>query len=232
MIFLKRGRQRSYTVWHPGENFHAVQRGGGLPSTNIRELCADELLSYALAYIRQDNSYDLLLDDVLSPPEPSGEWLSTFAGETTDVPRGAETFAAELEIDYPGRNQNRTAVQAVIAVARSEAVARAFDGEERHHFVLVGEVVRAGALFETFRYRYELPAHDEVDLIPLVFTRYLRSGPATLNIRVEDVYGGALCAYRRGDRYSHRRGACFGSPPPRLGGVQAFVRGSRGGRTR
>ena len=190
IIFLKRGRQRPYSAWLPGENFHAVQRSGGLPSTNIRELCADELLPVALAFIRRDNGYDLLLDEVLSPPEPPLEWLSTFAGDTTDVPRGAETFAAELELDYPGRNQNRTALQAVIAVPRSEAVVRDFDGELRTHFVVVGEVVRDGSLFETFRYRYELAVAEEVDLIPLVFTRYLRSGPVSLNLRVEDVYGG------------------------------------------
>src|SRR5262249_44379960 len=65
---------------------------------------------------------------------------------------------------------------------------------ESYDFVIDGEVLRKDELFEHFRYRFTLPVQSvEAQLqegrIPLVFQRYLRPGPYTLIVKVEDVGG-------------------------------------------
>jgi len=189
VLMLKRGAAVPYEFWYPGENLRAVNRGR-LPTTNVRLLCADELGSYAIRQMHKDTGYVDFLDELTNPTSPSSEWLATFAAITTEVPPGSETFDVDLELDFPGRNQNRTAVQAVLAVPAAAAGVRDFDGELFHQFHLVGEVLRGERLFEVFRYRYELPYAESVERIPLLFTRYLRSGPTTFRIRVEDVFSG------------------------------------------
>ena len=197
VILLRRAAERPYEAYLPGEALRANQRTGGLPTNNIQQLCAEELLRYALYEISLVNGYDRLLEKVLSPPLPSPEWLANLAGSGTDLPPGAVTFEVETQIDFPARNQSRTALRVVLAVPREAAPGRRFDGELYHNFQLVGEVIRDGRRFESFRYRFEGPTPEAAAGIPLGFTRYLRPGPADLRILVEDVYSGRYARVAR-----------------------------------
>jgi VWFA-related protein len=188
VIFQKLGQTAPYETWVPGAPLRPTQRST-LPTREVSLLCADELIGYASAMIRQISDYDRLIEQVLSPPQPPTEWLATFAAGGTDLPRGVETFRAELTVTYPARNQSRTAVQLVVDVPIDEAPGRRFDDTQYHDFRLAGEVVRDGDLFETFRYRFEGPTPDGTVGIPLGVTRYLRPGPATLRLLVEDALG-------------------------------------------
>ncbi|MCZ6508539.1 MAG: VWA domain-containing protein, partial [Acidobacteria bacterium] len=82
-----------------------------------------------------------------------------------------------------------TAVRAIVVVPLSEAPGRSFDGQLTHNFLVHGEIIREGSLFESFEYRFEGPTADGASEIPIGFTRYLRPGPVTLRILLEDVYG-------------------------------------------
>ncbi|MEE8138872.1 MAG: VWA domain-containing protein, partial [Thermoanaerobaculia bacterium] len=86
--------------------------------------------------------------------------------------------------------QSRTAVQVMLGVPREAAPGRHFDGELFHNFLVRGEVIRDGSLLESFRYRFEGPTPEETTLIPLGFTLYLRPGPASLRILLQDVFSG------------------------------------------
>ncbi len=187
VILLKPSAKRPYKYWFPGAPLQARGRGR-LPTTNVRELCADEFLPYAMAVIANDIHYTDFLEGLATPESPSEEWLETFASATTEIPEGAPEFEIALEIDFPGRNQNRTAVEGLVTIDPSLLEAREFDGTLFRHLVLYGEIVRHDSLFETFRYRYELPVVEEETVVPLVFTRYLRSGDSLLRVRVEDVF--------------------------------------------
>ncbi|MEM7356135.1 MAG: VWA domain-containing protein, partial [Acidobacteriota bacterium] len=58
-----------------------------------------------------------------------------------------------------------------------------------YQFRLTGEVVRGDELFDQFHYNFELPATPgSPPAIPLIFQRYLRPGPATLMLKVEDLF--------------------------------------------
>jgi Ca-activated chloride channel family protein len=196
VIFQKRGQAAPYETWLPGGQLRPTQRSG-LPTRDVSQLCADELVAYATATIARISDYDSLLDQILSPPRPPAEWLATFAAAATDLPADAETFDADLAVTYPARNQSRTAVQAVVEAPLAAAPGRRFDGALFHDFQLAGEIIRDGELFESFRYRFEGPTPDGAAAIPLGFTRYLRPGPATLRLLVEDVFGGRFAQFVR-----------------------------------
>ncbi len=195
VILQRRSEGAPYETYLPGIGLRPIQRSGGLPSTNILELCAEELMRYTQIEISRITGYDQLLREVLSPPLPSPEWLANLASGATDLPRGAEIFEVGVRLDYPVRKQSRTAVRVMLGVTRAAAPGRRFaaegnDGELFHHFQLVGEVIRDGQLFESFRYRFEGPTPELATTVPIGFTRYLRSGKASLRLLLEDVYGG------------------------------------------
>ena len=167
----------------------ATPRSGGLPTTDVRLLCAEEYLSYALYEIQSETDYEDLIDHALSAPVPSPEWLATFRGSGTDLPEGAKTFEVKDEIKFPERNQSRTAMQVLLSVPTAAAPGRRFDGELHHNFVVTGEVIRDGRLFESFNYGFQGPTAEGTAAIPMGFTRYLRPGPVTLRILIEDVFG-------------------------------------------
>ncbi len=80
----------------------------------------------------------------------------------------------------------------MLGVTRDAAPGKRFaggDDELFHYFQLVGEVIRDGQLFESFRYRFEGPTPEPATMVPLGFTRYLRAGPTSLRLLIEDVYG-------------------------------------------
>lgn len=121
-------------------------------------------------------------------PHPGDEWLRTFRAYSTELPAGAPTFAAELDLSYPGRRQSRTIVQGVLSVPRENLTELARDGAR---FVLDGEVLREGNLFEHFRYRFDLAGGDLVEgRFPVVFQRLLRAGEYTLVLKVEELTSG------------------------------------------
>ena len=189
VIFQKRGATTPYEIYRPGGILRGVARSGGLPTTDVRLLCAEEYMSYALYDIQNDANYEEILDNVLSAPVPSPEWLATFKGSSTDLPDGAKTFALKEEIAFPERNQSRTAMQVLLSVPLDAAPGQRFDGVLSHNFVVTGEVIRDERLFESFNYGFQGPTPEGAVSIPMGFTRYLRPGPITLRVLIEDVFG-------------------------------------------
>lgn len=196
VIFQRLALSRPYEAYIPGGRFDPVNRSGGLPTEDVRLLCADELLRYAASEMQRIGGYNELLTEVMTPPLPSPEWLANFSASAAELPADAETFEVDVDLSFPARNQSRTAVQVVIGVPREASPGRTFDGAVFHDFLLTGEVIRDGSLFETFRYRFEGPT-PEGGRIPIGFTRYLRPGPATLKVLLEDVYGNRFAAVDR-----------------------------------
>ena len=93
---------------------------------------------------------------------------------------GAPTFPAKLDVEFPGRHQNRTVLQGVISVPVAEA-RRSQLGEHRsYNFVLTGEVLQNGscstASATSSTSRVE---RSRARPLPLVFQRYLRPGDYT-----------------------------------------------------
>jgi len=126
------------------------------------------------------------------PKPPGGEWVSAFSSYSTDVPAGAAPLAAKLDLAFPGRWQSRTMTRAVVTVAPG-AAGQARLGEARsYNLLLNGEVLSNGELFDSFRYKFDLPASETPEALPLTFERPLRPGDYTLIVKLEDVSSGKV----------------------------------------
>ncbi len=187
-VFFRRAASQPYELWLPGANLRPVQRSQ-VPSQNVRLLCAEELIGYAQREISRIGGYDQLLQELMEPPAPSVEWLAGLRTDGVEIPDGAASFEVEALVSYPTRRQSRTGVQVVLPIPTATAPGRDFGGSRSHSFVLLGEILREGRLFEDFRYRFEGPTPEGAATVPLGFTRFLRPGPAELKLRVEDVFG-------------------------------------------
>ncbi len=123
-------------------------------------------------------------------PHPGEEWLSTFSSYSTDVPAGALPFPAKLDLSFPSRFGSRTVLQGLVTVPREAVKPERIEGspESFYSFVVDGEVLYKGELFEHFRYRFTLPQSQVAGAeIPVVFQRYLRPGIYSLIVKIEDM---------------------------------------------
>lgn len=129
-------------------------------------------------------------------PRPSAEWVSTFRARSTELPEGAATFQAAVAVEFPGRHQSRTVVQGIVTVPLAAAVAGVVGGRQAYSFLVDGEVLRKGGLFEEFRYRFDVPVEEATGgALPLVVERHLRPGEYDLVLRVEEIHSQAYFRY-------------------------------------
>jgi VWFA-related protein len=127
------------------------------------------------------------------PPPRDAEWLDTFAAYSTDLPSGAATFPTGIDIAFRGHRGARTVVESTISVPVEEVEKLDLDGRLSFNFLLTGEVLRDDVLFESFRYRFDIPADRlEGKVIPMIFERLLRPGEFELIIKLEDLNSGRL----------------------------------------
>ena len=207
---------RTLDVWHyphspavSGEFYLIFLRQGG----GFRLWTAADGLSALLAFATTSTDRDALIREInlrcsrggdlldalglaldwqamgAKAPEPgraNDEWALAFLDRSTETPAGAEALPARITLRYPGRRGNRTVVQAIVGIDPAH-LPEPDDGARR--FVLDGEVLRRGELFENFRYRFEPPAPpgDADAAIPLITERYLRPGPYRLVVKVRDL---------------------------------------------
>ena len=178
-----------YRAWKNDTQIRPASRRQ-LPTTNVALLCAEELFPWVMGFIQEwyGDRYGFFIDDLLNTTPPSAsEWVETFAAQTTDLPPGADTFDVGMEVDFPGRNQLRTAVQGLVTIDPTLVDAEGSEGDLTHHFLMTGEVVRHNKLLERFRYQFDIPAGEGP--IPLIFQRYVRPGPARILLKIEDLLG-------------------------------------------
>ena len=199
LVFLREGG--GYRLWTAADGLSAIvtfTTGGLDRSSRIEEIgreCArggDVLTALGLA---------LDWEAMGGEPEPgkaNDEWALAFLDRSTEAPADAEQLAAEIAMRYPGRRGSRTVVQAIVRIDPA-LLPEAEKGRRR--FVLDGEVLRQGELFENFRYRFEprtrageAGGKAQGEVIPLVMQRYLRPGAYRLVVKVRDLDAGLYFA--------------------------------------
>ncbi|MEM8960208.1 MAG: VWA domain-containing protein [Acidobacteriota bacterium] len=193
LIFFRPWGVGAWRFWDPwegtGKLFQSHSAGGAASDyCNIDALYAAlDLINRIRAQAPTGFPYEKLVARHEEPPTPpNNEWVLTFAAYSTEVPTGIGVFDAEIDFAFPGFRQSRTAVQGHIRVDGAEVEPVELAGASRYAFLLNGEVLRDGELFDAFRYRFELGA-DEQGSLPLVFQRFLRPGSYQLILRLEDL---------------------------------------------
>ena len=188
LIFLRQGG--GFRLWNAADGFSSLlafatvstDRDAQLREINRRCSRGGDLLSaFGLAL-----DWQAFAREAPQPGRANDEWALAFLDRSTETPDGAEALPAEITLRYAGRRGNRTVVQAIIGIDPAHLPEP--DSEARR-FVLDGEVLRRGELFESFRYRFEPRARTggEAAAIPLVTERYLRPGPYRLVVKVREL---------------------------------------------
>ena len=190
LVFLRQGG--GYRLWTAADGLSAIVAFAGLVTDRASQIaeigrqCAhggDVLTALGLA---------LDWEAMGGEPEPgkaNDEWALAFLDRSTEAPAGALQLPAEIAMRYPGRRGSRTVVQAIVGIDPA-LLPEAEKGRRR--FVLDGEVLRQGELFENFRYRFEPRAGGPAGAgdggaVPLVMQRYLRPGAYRLVVKVRDL---------------------------------------------
>ena len=189
LIFLRQGG--GFRLWRASDGFSSLLAFATVSTdrdARIREIdrrCSrggDLLSAFGLAL-----DWQAMGAKAPEPGRANDEWALAFLDRSTETPDGAEALPAEITLRYPGRRGNRTVVQAIVGIDPADLPE---PGDEARRFVLDGEVLRRGELFENFRYRFEPPvragAGGEAS-IPLVTQRYLRPGPYRLVVKVREL---------------------------------------------
>ena len=195
VMFYQKGAVGQFRTWYPDDGAEALARFPTDNYNSIFESCSmqeQEALGVILSLIRDLGTMgfvSLLANMQAIPKIPKGEWVQTFHTYSTEMEEGATEFPVWLEIEFPGRHQNRTVVQGIIKIPTSEVLASDLaDYGQTYNITLTGEVIRDEKLFDSFLYQYNFPIDQIVgEEIPLVFDRYLRPGEYNLVLKLEDL---------------------------------------------
>jgi len=203
LLFVRRYGQAVYELWHPTDGIDRLLDVGVSAQALAGEVqgCKDSgAFISAVNWLMRSRGmeFSILMAKLLEPIEtPSAEWTLTFEAYSTDLPEGVEQLDATLELRYPARYQARTVMEALIEIDPASASRSTFGDRSSYGFFLTGEVLRRGDLFESFRYRFDLPLDDDsaaggeaAPPILLSFERRLRPGTYELVIKIEDLNGG------------------------------------------
>lgn len=128
---------------------------------------------------------DLQEENSLFPPEPAN-WLGTLEDWTGDLGATTASLTPMLDIEFPGRHQQKTVTQIELTLPVDAATPS--DSGGAYNLRLDGELLRQNHLYDRFRYRFDLPVTAITGRsLPLVFQRYLLPGEYLLILRLEDL---------------------------------------------
>ncbi len=206
-IFYQRNSGGPFRLWNPAEG-HAVllmtineeehpEDQRNVFHSVVLEYCAefwDDALAMLETFTIVEREMGASSAQAASSPRSlDPEWLGGFRAFSTDVPQDAPTLSAELEVAFVGRHQSRTRVAGTFLVPRTAATLAGEGEAASYNFQLTGEVLRDGALFESFRYRFDLPLQRlRADELSLQFERLLRPAAYSLVLKLEDLNGGTV----------------------------------------
>lgn len=204
IVFYRRWGAGPFRVWNPMEGLDVLfvesgavnlGGGGGHGVAEISRGCprdGDRLAALIGWVASQRMGYVMLQQRFEAAPQgPGGEWVATFGSYSTDLPAGSALLPAKLEIEFPGRYQNRTATQGILTVAASDAGIAKLGDHRSYDFVLTGELLQGGRLFDRFRYKFDFPLAEVTESrdtqLPLLFQRFLRPGEYLMIVKLEDL---------------------------------------------
>lgn len=214
VVFYRKWGAGPFRIWNPLEGLDALFSEAGAANignqrrtlSEVANGCRDgDKLAAGIGWVaNQRMGYTLIQNRLEAKPEgPTGEWVASFGSYSTDIAPNAQLINAKLEIGFPGRHQNRTVLEGLLQVPSGEASVATLGDHRSYNFLINGEVLQKGELFDQFRYRFDFPGTDAAPAnpaeatLPLLFHRYLRPGDYTLIMKLEDVNSGKVFRVER-----------------------------------
>jgi Ca-activated chloride channel family protein len=208
VVFYRHWGAGPYQVWSSAEGLGALFSGGAADNGShdlqtIANGCRDgDRLAGAIGYVQnQGMAYQMQEAQMMAKPDgQSGEWVASFNAYSTDIAPGTPPLPAKLSLEFPGRYQNRTVMQGLISVPVAGVAISSLAGAQTYDLLINGEVLQNGELFDSFRYKFDLPSKPSsatagtagagaaaAATLPLVFQRFLRPGEYQLIVKVQDI---------------------------------------------
>lgn len=186
-------------VWDPIEGVPGLLTFGD--TTSFAELVLEKCSAgqFVLERLERTVRWPLSGPDRRTWPVPNPEWVQAFHDRSTAVAGDARPLEGlELTISFPARRQSRTVMRADLTLPRSsvtptETPAASATQEPQlaakpaYRLMVDGEVLRDGVLFDSFRYRFELPADSVGETLVIPVERALRPASYTLALRVREL---------------------------------------------
>ncbi|MEZ5332371.1 MAG: GWxTD domain-containing protein [Thermoanaerobaculia bacterium] len=207
ILFYQRFAGGPFRMWNPAEGYEVLlpklHEEDDMPDQEAQfrawllQYCGEvwqDVVDFLDSMERIVRDYGILSAEAASPPKnPDPEWLLGFNAFSTDVGEDREPLDAIFRLEFPEPYRQRVVARGLLSVPREAATPVAAGDRESYGFQLTGEVLRGDELFESFRYRFDVPEERlEGDAVPLVFERYLRPGTYTWIVKLEDLGSGRV----------------------------------------
>ncbi|HEX7182072.1 MAG TPA: VWA domain-containing protein, partial [Thermoanaerobaculia bacterium] len=221
VVFYRKWGAGPYRLWNPVEGIGTLfVDSGGASGHSLGEIAGGcrngDQLAGAIGWVMsQGMGYSMIQARIESKDKgPGGEWVASFGSYSTDVPPGAPALPAKLDLAYPGRHQTRTVVQGILTVQAGDAGQAKLADHRSYNFLITGEVLQKGQLFDNFRYKFDFPGTEAPETaLPLLFQRYLRPGEYDLIVKLEDLNSGKLFRAERSINVPAVEGVALPPPP-------------------
>ncbi|HLJ74365.1 MAG TPA: VWA domain-containing protein, partial [Thermoanaerobaculia bacterium] len=142
----------------------------------------DEILK--AIYQSQLNKTDLM--KVFNPPPVNEEDVHKILRSVVLADPNAPKLPAEFSVQYPAKQGGRTDAQMTLLIPRSQLTLKNVDGSKLYSLDVTGEVLKDGALFENYRYRFDYPGDIKDEKVAVVIDRLLRPADYKARIKVVD----------------------------------------------
>ncbi|HVT43133.1 MAG TPA: VWA domain-containing protein [Thermoanaerobaculia bacterium] len=152
--------------------------------------CKDGREILTAVFQSQQNSTQL--QSIYSPPKVNEEDINKILRTAVlSNPAAPRLVTGEVSTRYPGKRGARTSVQMTIPITRDHLRLNDIDGVGYYNVDVSGEVLKDGKMFETYRYKYDIPAEQAGETIPIVIERFLRPAGYVSRIKIIDANSGA-----------------------------------------
>jgi Ca-activated chloride channel family protein len=128
---------------------------------------------------------------LFEPPQIDSEDVQKMLRTMVIANPNAPKLTAEFSVRYPAKDGSRTDVQMMMLVPKDQITPSEVAGAEVYTVDVTGEVLRNGALWDKYRYRFDFPGDFQGDKLPIVIDRLLRPAEYQSRIKVIDANTGA-----------------------------------------
>ena len=171
------------------EVFHGSAGSAGSNVSRIGFECPNGEVVLSALYWMQSNRTDVV--KLWDPPAVDHEEVRDILRAAVLTNPNAPKLKATFSVRYPGKRGARTDTEMTIELDPSQLTTKEIGGVKSYSIDVTGEVLKDEKMFETFRYRFDLPAEPPQAKLPITIERFLRPADYKPRIKVVDANSGA-----------------------------------------
>ncbi|HEY7369298.1 MAG TPA: VWA domain-containing protein, partial [Thermoanaerobaculia bacterium] len=232
LLFYQPYKVGDYRLWTPMDGVGALIVGGNSsPTMTAPGRPVDQTRCHEWRTVQQAMSATAAvlgsgplamagIGKLFEPPPIETEGIDQILSMTTDVAAGSVNLEVTKLVRFPEMRANKIGVDMSLLVPRTELKPREMGEEKFYNIDVVGEIVKGERLVDNFKYRFDFPAQEVGEKIPLTVRRYLYPGDYKIVLKISD--GNQNAEGRIADTLTVPEQA--DAPPPIIAAAQADAR--------